>query len=93
MISATPLVYAASSVLVLILFYNRTRLGLYIRVVGVEKPEVAEALGISITCIRYVSSPPAACWRASPARIRRRLHHHVHQEHVVQLAASWRWRS
>jgi len=52
----TPLVYAAFLLVpVLILFYNRTRLGLYIRVVG-EKPEAAEALGISITRIRYVSS-------------------------------------
>jgi ABC-type uncharacterized transport system permease subunit len=52
----TPLVYAAFILVpLLILFYRRTRLGLYIRVVG-EKPEAAEALGISITRIRYTSS-------------------------------------
>jgi simple sugar transport system permease protein len=52
----TPLVYAAFILVpLLILFYNRTRLGLYIRVVG-EKPEAAEALGISIARIRYIAS-------------------------------------
>ncbi|WP_029075904.1 ABC transporter permease [Kaistia adipata] len=52
----TPLVYLAFILVpVLILFYNRARLGLYIRVVG-EKPEAAEALGISITRIRYTAS-------------------------------------
>jgi simple sugar transport system permease protein len=52
----TPLVYVAFILVpLLILFYRRTRLGLYIRVVG-EKPEAAEALGISITRIRYASS-------------------------------------
>ncbi|PYE34175.1 nucleoside ABC transporter membrane protein [Rhizobium sp. PP-F2F-G38] len=52
----TPLVYVAFfAVPLLILFYNRTRLGLYIRVVG-EKPEAAEALGISIVRIRYAAS-------------------------------------
>src|SRR5262249_19342291 len=52
----TPLVYAAFILVpLLVLFYRRTRLGLYIRVVG-EKPEAAEALGISISHIRYTSS-------------------------------------
>ncbi|OQP86556.1 ABC transporter permease [Rhizobium rhizosphaerae] len=52
----TPLVYVAFlAVPLLILVYNRTRLGLYIRVVG-EKPEAAEALGISIARIRYGAS-------------------------------------
>ncbi|MBX3598847.1 MAG: ABC transporter permease [Rhizobiaceae bacterium] len=52
----TPLVYIAFlSVPLFVLFYKRTRLGLYIRVVG-EKPEAAEALGISITRIRYIAS-------------------------------------
>ena len=40
---------------ILILFYQRTRLGLHIRVVG-EKPEAAEAQGLSITRIRYIAS-------------------------------------
>jgi ABC-type uncharacterized transport system permease subunit len=52
----TPLVYVAFlSVPLLVIFYKRTRLGLYIRVVG-EKPDAAEALGISITRIRYTAS-------------------------------------
>ena len=52
----TPLVYVAFfAVPVFVLFYNRTQLGLYLRVVG-EKPEAAEALGISITRIRYIAS-------------------------------------
>jgi len=52
----TPIVYVAFiAVPLLVLFYNRTRLGLYIRVVG-EKPEAAEALGISITRVRYIAS-------------------------------------
>lgn len=52
----TPLVYVAFiAVPLFVLFYKRTRLGLYIRVVG-EKPEAAEALGISITRIRYTAS-------------------------------------
>ncbi|SHE90934.1 simple sugar transport system permease protein [Kaistia soli DSM 19436] len=52
----TPLVYVAFfAVPLFILFYNRTKLGLYIRVVG-EKPEAAEALGISIAKIRYTAS-------------------------------------
>lgn len=52
----TPMVYVAFlAVPLLILFYKRSRLGLYIRVVG-EKPEAAEALGISITRIRYTAS-------------------------------------
>jgi simple sugar transport system permease protein len=52
----TPLVYVAFlAVPVLAVVYGRTRLGLYIRVVG-EKPEAAEALGISITRVRYAAS-------------------------------------
>ena len=54
-----------------------------IRVVG-EKPEAAEALGISITRIRYIAS--LLCGSAGRARRRAsvaRLHHHVHREHVV----------
>lgn len=52
----TPLVYVAFlSVPLLMLFYGRTRLGLYIRVVG-EKPDAAEALGISIVWVRYAAS-------------------------------------
>ena len=52
----TPLVYVAFiAVPLFVLFYKRTRLGLYIRVVG-EKPEAAEALGISITRVRYIAS-------------------------------------
>jgi simple sugar transport system permease protein len=52
----TPLVYVAFiAVPLFILFYKRTKLGLYIRVVG-EKPEAAEALGISIAKIRYTAS-------------------------------------
>jgi simple sugar transport system permease protein len=52
----TPLVYAAFLLVpLLVLVYRRTRLGLYIRVVG-EKPEAAESLGISITQIRYLAS-------------------------------------
>ncbi len=52
----TPLVYVAFlSVPLLILFYARTRLGLYLRVVG-EKPEAAETLGISIAKVRYIAS-------------------------------------
>jgi general nucleoside transport system permease protein len=52
----TPLVYAAFILApLLIIFYNRTRLGLYISVVG-EKPEAAESLGISIGRIRYTAS-------------------------------------
>ena len=52
----TPLVYVAFAMVpILILFYRRTRLGLHIRVVG-EKPEAAEAQGLSITRIRYIAS-------------------------------------
>jgi simple sugar transport system permease protein len=52
----TPLVYAAFALVpLLMVFYDRTRLGLYVRVVG-EKPEAAEALGISITAVRYTAS-------------------------------------
>lgn len=52
----TPLIYVAFiAVPLLILIYNRTRLGLYIRVVG-EKPEAAEALGISIAKVRYTAA-------------------------------------
>ena len=90
----TPLVYVAFLLVpLLILFYRRTRLGLYIRVVG-EKPEAAEALGISIIAhplhlLASVRAAGRARRRASVAR----LHHHVHREHVVRAAASWRWRS
>ncbi len=52
----TPLVYVAFAlVLLLLLFYGHTRLGLHIRVVG-EAPEAAEAQGISITRVRYIAS-------------------------------------
>lgn len=52
----TPLVYVAFLMVPLLnVFYRRTRLGLHLRVVG-EKPEAAEALGISIAKIRYVAS-------------------------------------
>jgi general nucleoside transport system permease protein len=52
----TPLVYVAFLLVpVLDAFYRRTRLGLHLRVVG-EKPEAAEALGISIVKIRYIAS-------------------------------------
>lgn len=52
----TPLVYVAFlAVPLLMLVYSRTRLGLYIRVVG-EKPEAAEALGISIAKVRYAAA-------------------------------------
>ncbi len=90
----TPLVYVAFLLVpVLILFYSRTRLGLYIRVVG-EKPEAAEALGISITRIRYIASLLCGVLRRARRRASvARLHHHVHGEHVVRVAASWPWRS
>lgn len=52
----TPLVSVAFlAVPVLALLYARTRLGLHIRVVG-ERPEAAEALGISITRLRYTAA-------------------------------------
>lgn len=52
----TPLVYVAFALVpILIFFYRRTRLGLHIRVVG-EKPEAAEAQGLSIARIRYIAS-------------------------------------
>ncbi len=52
----TPLVYVSFLLVpVLILFYRSSRLGLHIRVVG-EKPEAAEAVGISITRVRYLAS-------------------------------------
>jgi simple sugar transport system permease protein len=52
----TPLVYVAFVLVpLLVVFYQHTQLGLYLRVVG-EKPEAAEAAGISIAKIRYVAS-------------------------------------
>ncbi len=52
----TPLVYAAFAAVPLIgLVFARTRLGLYIRVAG-EKPDAAEALGISVPRVRYAAS-------------------------------------
>ena len=52
----TPLVYVAFLLVpLMVIFYNRTRLGLHIRVVG-EKPDAAEAQGISVTRIRYTAS-------------------------------------
>ena len=52
----TPLVYVAFALVpLLVVFYQRTQLGLYLRVVG-ENPEATEAAGISIAKIRYVAS-------------------------------------
>ncbi len=52
----TPLVYVAFfAVPAVALIFVRTRLGLYIRVAG-EKPEAAEALGISVPRVRYIAS-------------------------------------
>ncbi len=52
----TPLVYVAFLLVpLLVLFYRRTRLGLHIGVVG-EKPDAAEAQGLSVTRIRYTAS-------------------------------------
>jgi ABC-type uncharacterized transport system permease subunit len=52
----TPLVYAAFLLVpTLIVVYRHTRFGLYVRVVG-EKPDAAEALGISTSRIRYQAS-------------------------------------
>lgn len=52
----TPLVYVAfAAVPIVALVFARTRLGLYIRVAG-ERPEAAEALGISVTRVRYAAS-------------------------------------
>ena len=52
----TPLVYVAfAAVPVVALIFARTRLGLYIRVAG-EKPDAAEALGISVPRVRYAAS-------------------------------------
>ena len=52
----TPLVYLAFfAVPAVSLIFARTRLGLYIRVAG-EKPDAAEALGISVPRVRYVAS-------------------------------------
>jgi ABC-type uncharacterized transport system permease subunit len=52
----TPLVYVAFLLVpVVIVIFNRTRLGLHIRVVG-EKPEAAEALGIGIARMRWIAA-------------------------------------
>lgn len=52
----TPLVYVALAAVPLVaLVFARTRLGLYIRVAG-ERPEAAEALGISVPRVRYAAS-------------------------------------
>ncbi|MEO1222833.1 MAG: ABC transporter permease [Pseudomonadota bacterium] len=52
----TPLVYVAFLLVpVLVIFFGRTRLGLYIRVAG-EKPEAAEALGISVARLQYIAA-------------------------------------
>lgn len=52
----TPFVYLSIIFLILVsLFMYKTRLGLYIRVVG-EKQEAATAQGINITFIKYLSS-------------------------------------
>jgi general nucleoside transport system permease protein len=52
----TPLVYVAFALVpLMIFFYRRTALGLHLRVAG-EKPEAAEAQGLSVDRIRYIGS-------------------------------------
>lgn len=52
----TPLVYLAFLLVpVVVVIFNRTRLGVHIRVVG-EKPEAAEALGIGIARMRWIAA-------------------------------------
>ena len=52
----TPLVYVAfAAVPAVALVFARTRLGLHTRVAG-EKPEAAEALGLSVPRVRYAAS-------------------------------------
>lgn len=52
----TPLVYVAFALVpLLIFFYRHTPLGLHLRVAG-EKPEAAEAQGLSVNHTRYIGS-------------------------------------
>ncbi len=80
----TPLVYVAFiAVPLFILFYKCTQLGLYIRVVG-EKPEAAEALGISIAKIRYTASLLCGVLAGlAGAHLSLGYIDDVHREHVV----------